>query len=101
MGIALEGAEDFKVSVLQRDVTIVRIKCLCCRYADRIKNDLSKWRDCLKKFVRKLQQNEGFYIRNNFSFKPSDWVEQKISHVTQAEGSDLCGSSLLQAQGKM
>lgn len=60
IGIALEGAEDFKVSLLQRDVTVVRIKCLCCKSADRIKNDLSKWCGCLRKFVQKLQQNEGF-----------------------------------------
>lgn len=42
MGTEIERAEELKVSVLQRDVTVVRIKCLCCKSADRIKNDLCK-----------------------------------------------------------
>lgn len=64
MGIELKRSEDLKASVLQRDVPAGRIKCLCCKSADRIKNDLSDLCDCLIEFVWKLEQSEGFTQEN-------------------------------------
>lgn len=38
------------------DVAVVRIKCFCFKFADRIKNDLSKWCDCLTKWCESFSK---------------------------------------------